>query len=76
MRAAVARSIRPATPADALHVEQVVLCLRVARHHASLARCTATLAKIRTALKSAEGAKRRLARRLRASPPNGGSLDQ
>jgi hypothetical protein len=58
------RALQPATPEDAAHVEQVVLCLRVARHHARLAGCTATLSKIRRALKSAEGARRHVARRI------------
>jgi hypothetical protein len=67
------RSIAPA-PADAdVHLEQVILSLKVARHHAGLARCPATLRKIRSALKSAEGAKRHLAQRPAALPSPGRS---
>ena len=61
------RAIRPAVPEDGARVEQVVLCLKVARHHARLAGCPATLRKLQSALKSAEGAKRHLARRLASS---------
>jgi rubrerythrin len=64
---ATTRAVRPATPETGVHLEQVLLCLQVARHHARLAACPATLRKIRTALKSAEGAKRRFARRLGAA---------
>src|SRR4051794_7984323 len=65
----MSRPIRPATPETGLHLEQVLLCLQVARHHARLADCPATLRKIRTALKSAEGAKWRLVLRLAAGAP-------
>ncbi|HZD51451.1 MAG TPA: hypothetical protein VE175_00255 [Woeseiaceae bacterium] len=63
----MARTIRPAGTADGTHLEQVLLCLKVARHHAREAGCPATLQKIRSVLKSAEGAKRHLARRLDAA---------
>jgi len=63
----MARAMRPAMPEDNVHVEQVVLCLRVARHHARLAGCPATLSKLQSAIKSADGAKRHLARRLASS---------
>ena len=65
----MARAIRPAVPEDGARVEQVVLCLKEARHHARLAGCPATLRKLQSALKSAEGAKRHLARRLSRSAP-------
>jgi hypothetical protein len=65
----MARGIRPARPDDGTHLEQVVLCLRIARHHARLAGCPATLRKIQTAIKSAEGAKRHLLRRLENGRP-------
>jgi hypothetical protein len=59
----MARTIRPAKPDDSVHLQQVVLCLKVARHHARLAECPATLRKILSAIKSAEGAQRHLAHR-------------
>jgi hypothetical protein len=63
----MARSIRPAKPDDGVHLEQVVLCLKVARHHAKIAECPATLRKIRSAIKSAEGAQRHLVTRIVAA---------
>ena len=66
----MARTIRPAKPDDGVHLEQVVLCLKVARHHARLAKCPATLRKIRSAIKSAEGAKRHMARRFDVGGPS------
>jgi hypothetical protein len=64
---AMARAVRPATSETGVHLEQVLLCLQVARHHARLAGCPATLRKLQSALKSADGAKRHLARRLASS---------
>ena len=68
----MARGIRPAKPDDGVHLEQVVLCLKVARHHAKIAECPATLRKIRSAIKSAEGAKRHLTMRIAAALPSPG----
>jgi hypothetical protein len=70
MKPVTARTIRPAKPDDGTHLEQVMLCLKVARHHARLAECPATLRKIRSAIKSAEGAKRHMARRLDVGRPS------
>ena len=63
----MARRIRPATPDGGAHLEQVMLCLKVARHHAKLAECPRVLKKVRSALASAEGAKRHLVARQAAS---------
>lgn len=58
------RSLRPA-PADAgIRISAALMALRVARNNAARADCPQTLKKIRAALKSAEGAKRHLARRM------------
>jgi hypothetical protein len=65
----MARAIRPATPDDKAHLDQVMRCLKAARHHARLAACPATLRKIASAIKSAEGARRHLARRIDAALP-------
>jgi hypothetical protein len=63
------RAIRPAKPDHGVHLDQVMRCLKAARHHATLAECPATARKIRSAIKSAEGAKRHLARRIDAGRP-------
>ena len=62
----MARTLRPATLETGLHLENMVLCLQAARQHARAAGCPATLRKIRSALKSAEGARRHLGRRIEA----------
>lgn len=58
------RSLRPAPPDARGHMTAMLAALRVARDNAARADCPQTLRKIRTALKSAEGARRHLARRL------------
>jgi hypothetical protein len=63
----MARTIRPAKPDDGVHLQQVVLYLKVARHHARPAGCPATLRKILSAIKSAEGAQRHLAHRYQVA---------
>jgi rubrerythrin len=63
----MSRALRPATLQTGLHVENLLLCLQAARQHARLAGCPATLRKVKSALKSAEGVRRHLARRLAAA---------
>ena len=63
----MSRPLRPATLQTGLHVENLVLCLQAARQHALQAGCPATLRKVLSAIKSAEGARRHLARRLDAA---------
>ncbi len=58
------RSIRPATERQSIDLHIVVGKLKDARDHARRAGCPSTLKKIRSALKSAEGAERHMARRL------------
>ena len=67
---AMARTLRSATLETGLHLENMMLCLQAARRHARAAGCPATLRKIRSALKSAEGARRHLARRIEAGNGN------
>ena len=63
----MSRVLRPATAEAGVHLEEVARCLRAARRHERAAACPATLRKLQSALKSAEGAKRHLARRLGAA---------
>lgn len=58
------RSLRPAPPDAPVHMTATLAALRRARDNAARADCPQTLKKIRAALKSAEGAKRHLARRM------------
>jgi hypothetical protein len=58
------RRLRPATSRQAVALEVVVARLRDARDQARVADCPATLRKICSALKSAEGARRHMTRRL------------
>lgn len=58
------RTLRPATPAAHAHLKTTLTALRTARASAAKAECPQTLKKIRSALKSAEGAERHMTRRL------------
>ena len=66
----MSRALRRATDETVLDVENMLICLYQARRLARLADCPATLRKIRSALKSAEGARRHLARRIEAGNGN------
>ena len=59
-----ARGIRPATERQSIALQIAIERLRDARDHAMHADCPLTLKKVRAALKSAEGARRHMARRL------------
>lgn len=61
-----ARKVRPASQRQAVDLMVVLERLRDARDHAKRADCPSTLRRIRSALKSAEGAQRHMARRLSA----------
>ncbi len=63
------RKVRSATPRQSIDLDVVVARLRDARDYANRADCPATLKKIRSALKSAEGAQRHMARRLSEGAP-------
>lgn len=58
------RRVRPATNRQAIALDLAIARLQDARAEALAADCPATVRKIRAALKSAEGAKRHMARRL------------
>ncbi len=61
------RPVRPANLRQAVDLQIVLERLRDARDKAQQAQCPATLKKILSALKSAEGAQRHMARRLPAA---------
>ena len=63
------RKPRPATQRQSIDLQVAVARLKDARDHARRAECPATLKKIRSALKSAEGAGRHMARRLSEGTP-------
>lgn len=60
------RRVRPATMRQSIDLQLVIAQLKDARDHARRADCPSTTRKIRSALKSAEGAQRHMARRLAA----------
>jgi predicted nucleic acid-binding Zn-ribbon protein len=63
------RRIRPATQRQSIDLQIVVARLKDAREYAKRSGCPSTLKKIRSALKSAEGAQRHMIRRLSAASP-------
>ena len=67
----MSRALRKAPLQTGLHVENMMLCLQAARQHARAAGCPATMRKIRSALKSAEDARRYLARHIEDGNGNG-----
>lgn len=62
------RKVRPATQRQGVDLAIVLERLRDARDLAKQAECPSTLKKIRSALKSAEGAQRHMTRRLSVAP--------
>jgi hypothetical protein len=63
------RRIRPATERQSIDLQIVVARLKDARDYAKRADCSGSLKKIRSALKSAEGAQRHMIHRLSALTP-------
>ena len=60
------RKLTPATPRDRDRVQAAIEHLRFARHLLSEAKCQKTVARVRSALRSADGALRHVGRRSRA----------
>lgn len=58
--------LRPATDTQAAHIDWAIERLRMAVADLKVADCPKTLAKVRAALKSAEGAQRHMRRRIGA----------
>lgn len=66
----MARSIKPASPADPARVARAVALLREARDLLAAADCPQSLARVRAAIRSADGARRHVDRRsMRACTP-------
>lgn len=57
------RQLAPATARHEINLGIAIARLKDARDYAKLAQCPATLKKIRSAIKSAEGARRHMSRR-------------
>jgi hypothetical protein len=57
--------LKPATPEQRLEVQRAVYCLQVAREKLKRAGCNQSLIRVRSAIKSAEGALRHIDRRVR-----------
>ena len=65
-------TMKPATEDQLQRLAQALRMLRTARNYFALADCPATLAKVRSAIKSAEGAERHMARRRQHTKEAGG----
>lgn len=63
--------LRPATPTDRIALDNAITHLKIARNDAAQSGCPKVANKIKTALKSADGAKRHMERRLMHSDAPG-----